>query len=252
MHRQTLNAFSELEATGLGLNEVKQLWLTILEIAEANNIPGDQAVPKFLKDVEEQYSSKFGFENKVSEKRRELFRLNDEIKRKLLMLQWNNGTHFGPDFKSSDNKDNEPKEGPGLGQSLTDELKIYGGIKIAIKEISEELHRMRQEIDESNKQKQEVLAYCQLAIYLTNIINNKVSSLRGLMDHHLNGQAHTKINPAISTHLLIFVIYDKSNNKEKEGEGEGEGNKIQIMSSKRYRLLRILAIQNPKKSTLSC
>ncbi len=38
-----------------GLKELKQLWPTISEIAKANNIPAEQAVSKFLKDVDEQY-----------------------------------------------------------------------------------------------------------------------------------------------------------------------------------------------------
>ncbi len=43
---------------GFGLKELGQLWLTISEIAKANNIPAEQAVSKFLKDVEEQYRDK--------------------------------------------------------------------------------------------------------------------------------------------------------------------------------------------------
>ena len=35
-----------------GLKELKQLWHTIREIAEANNIPSKEAVSKFLKDIE--------------------------------------------------------------------------------------------------------------------------------------------------------------------------------------------------------
>ncbi len=56
----------------LGLKEIKQLLNTILEITEANNISPDKAVSKFLKDMEEQYDNKLGFEAKVKEKRDEL------------------------------------------------------------------------------------------------------------------------------------------------------------------------------------
>ncbi len=48
--------------------------------------------------------------------------------------------------------------------SLTDDLKRYGGIKIAIKEQSEKLDRVKQEINDSKKQKQEVLATATLQL----------------------------------------------------------------------------------------
>ncbi|MBA3978862.1 MAG: hypothetical protein H0X50_11870 [Nitrosopumilus sp.] len=72
MHKQTMNTFSWLDPMGFGLKLLNQLWLTISEIAEANSIPREQAVPKFLKDVEEQYDWKIGFEDKVNSKRMEL------------------------------------------------------------------------------------------------------------------------------------------------------------------------------------
>ncbi|WP_458745155.1 hypothetical protein [Candidatus Nitrosocosmicus sp. T] len=43
---------------GLGLKELKQLWLTIQEIAKANKIPNDLAVLIFLKDIEDNYDKK--------------------------------------------------------------------------------------------------------------------------------------------------------------------------------------------------
>jgi hypothetical protein len=87
LHRQTMDTFSQLEEMKFGLKELKQLWYTILEIAEANNVESDKAVTKFLKDIEEQYDHKLGFENKVKEKRDELVLLNNEINNKRLILQ---------------------------------------------------------------------------------------------------------------------------------------------------------------------
>ncbi len=80
---------------------------------------------------------------------------------------------------------------------------------------------IKQEINNSNKQKQEVLAYCHLAVALTTgIINYKIAYLNGLMNHYLNELKHNKIKTtAISPLMPIFVIYEKSNNKEKE-DGE--------------------------------
>ena len=75
-HNQTMGIYRELEGMEFGLKEIKQLWHTILEITEANGISHREAVSKFLKDVEEQYDDKLGFEAKVSEKRGELALVN--------------------------------------------------------------------------------------------------------------------------------------------------------------------------------
>jgi hypothetical protein len=73
---------------GFGLKELGQLWLTISEIAKANIIPAEQAVSKFLKDVEEQYRDKLGFEDKVNEKRNEILQLNNQVNYDRLILQF--------------------------------------------------------------------------------------------------------------------------------------------------------------------
>lgn len=47
---------------GFGLKELKLLWRNIYEIADANNIPREEAIKKFFKDVEDHYDDKLGFE----------------------------------------------------------------------------------------------------------------------------------------------------------------------------------------------
>ncbi len=259
MHRQTLYALSELKPMGFGMNELKQLWLTISEIAEANSIPREQAVPKFLKDVEEQYDRKIGFEEKANSKRMELESLNNQIYHNQLVLQafpflgpalhnlFQNGVseqdiiginHLAQEYKKNNQfpldvdsgvKDNKQDKGNGPGErlfwrSLTGELKRYGSLKIAIKEQSEKLGKIKQEIGDSDKQRQDLLAYCELAISLTNHINSKISYLMGLMDHYLNAHTHSKVKPTPSSPVLIFVNYDSKagGNGEKEKGEKGE------------------------------
>jgi hypothetical protein len=73
---------------GLDLKEIKQLWLTIQEIAEANKIPNDLAVLIFLKDIEGNYDNKLVLKV-VIEKKNELNTVNNEknYNRILLSLQ---------------------------------------------------------------------------------------------------------------------------------------------------------------------
>jgi predicted DNA-binding protein YlxM (UPF0122 family) len=76
-----------MEAMGFRLKEIKQLILTVLEIADANHIPREQSVSKLLKDVDEQYDRKLGFESKVKEKRNEIQSLNSQINYNRLALK---------------------------------------------------------------------------------------------------------------------------------------------------------------------
>jgi hypothetical protein len=79
---QTLALYAKLFDMGFGLKELKLLWHIICEIAYANNIPREDAVRKFFKDVEE-YDDKLGFESKVRSMQEELNHL-DQKKTKLL------------------------------------------------------------------------------------------------------------------------------------------------------------------------
>ena len=67
-----MNTYSYLEGMGFGLKELKQLWHTIREIAEANKLPPKEAVSKFLQDIENEYDNRLGFDSKIKEKRRNL------------------------------------------------------------------------------------------------------------------------------------------------------------------------------------
>lgn len=86
-NRQILSVVSELKLMGFGLHELKQLKFTIDEIAEANNIPADRDVSRFIKDVEKNYDDKLGLENKVNEFKAKIYNLDDEIANKQFILQ---------------------------------------------------------------------------------------------------------------------------------------------------------------------
>ena len=61
--KQTMNTYEELLKRGLGLKELKQLLNTLMEISLANKLPVLDALPRFLKDIENQYDNKLGFES---------------------------------------------------------------------------------------------------------------------------------------------------------------------------------------------
>jgi hypothetical protein len=80
-HRQGISKYGELESMGFGLKKIKALLQTVREVAEANNILPDTAVDKFMKDVEEQYDDKLGFESTLENLRSQIRQYNIVIKR---------------------------------------------------------------------------------------------------------------------------------------------------------------------------
>ncbi|HYA83983.1 MAG TPA: hypothetical protein VEH06_11120, partial [Candidatus Bathyarchaeia archaeon] len=78
VHNQLLSKYRDLETMGFGLNKLMFLWTTVREIARENNLPLEEAVTKFLSDVERQYNNKLAFESKVESLRNEVNKLNQE------------------------------------------------------------------------------------------------------------------------------------------------------------------------------
>ena len=75
---QTLDIYAKLSDMGFGLKELKLLWRTIYEIADANNIPREDAIKKFFRDVEDHYDDKLGFESKIYELKEEVNNLSQQ------------------------------------------------------------------------------------------------------------------------------------------------------------------------------
>ena len=89
MHRQTMGVYGQLQAMRFGLAEIKQIWHTILEVtgARKDSMSTQEAVSLFIRDIEENCHDKFLLEDKVKEKRRELFKTEQELNNIRLALQ---------------------------------------------------------------------------------------------------------------------------------------------------------------------
>jgi hypothetical protein len=67
-HKLSLGLYYQLESIGYGLKELTLLKNTVVEIsAGISKMKPDVALKKFLKDIEEQYDRKLGFEQKIRE-----------------------------------------------------------------------------------------------------------------------------------------------------------------------------------------
>jgi transcriptional regulator with XRE-family HTH domain len=171
-NNQKLSLYYELEAMGLGLKELKLLWHTVREIAEANNIPPDQASQKFYKEIEEQYDDKLGLELKINELRSEIstVSINLNALRKGLLAQPLVASSLQRLFSKGvveqdivelanlfDRSSNDGADKSNIDrQSLLTELQKYGSIKSTIQELTQQVDRLRNEISALQKQKQQV------------------------------------------------------------------------------------------------
>ena len=179
-YRQRLSVYDELEEMGFGLKELKLLWHTITEIAEANNISSDDAVQKFFKDVEEQYDDKLGFESKLDKLRSDAVYFNQEIDslRSTLTTQplvgpalqrlFENGIKeqdiielakiFGM-YTSSSHSDSGRGGGsnnPITKQTLINELAKYGSVKAMIQALEQRNDELKNEVASLEAKKNEL------------------------------------------------------------------------------------------------
>jgi hypothetical protein len=256
MHKQTIDIYSRLEAMNFGLKELNQLWLTILEIAGENNIPMDEAVYKFLRDVDEQYNNKLGFESKVQEKKNELFSLKNQLNADRLAMQFipyvvptlqhlfQNGvteediinmnhlvTKFSKDnfhLNQSDNtnisKDNSSICNNSNNMDRTKHWKLFidhleklQDITLEIRKQIDNRDKIQKEVNDINRQKQEIYTQYQNAISFIGTINNKISYINGFIDY-FNKDINNKIKLSSGfLSLPVFIIVYK-NKREDEGE----------------------------------
>jgi hypothetical protein len=130
-YKLTLSLYDELQRMGLGLRELKQLRNTILEISDANNIPGEDAVKRFFKEIEEHYDDILGLESR-KHKLQEQVKDLDQQKFKL-SAYLNAFPKLGaPIAKLLGISNNGPEE----FSSLVDKVYNVGGIRAAIEKLS--------------------------------------------------------------------------------------------------------------------
>ncbi len=241
-----------------GLKELKQLRYSLLEIAEVNNISIYDASSKFLKDLEDQYDTKLGFESKVKEKREELDKLNNQINFDRRMLQATpfigpalsdlfkkgvseqdiidinqlveictsdtrfNNLDINPNFENThdtdNSKDNKILSKTDYLKSLIIDGKRYGNVKVAIKELRKNHDKLQKQVNDLNYQKQEISTCLHMAISIANTINNRISYFKGFMDHF--NHDFNKIHSSSGfSNPFIFIVYI---NTEKNGGDNNE------------------------------
>ena len=182
-YNQTLSVFNQLSAMGFGLKELKFLWSTISEITNANHISPEEAINKFLGDIEKQYDNKLGFESMVEKLRNEVRKLNNEetdlraqilklpVAGQLLLNLSQRGinesdiVNIAELLKSNSQHNDLPITIEEI-RSMVAERRAYGGIKPTIDQLNKEIDRLKKEAASLHAQKQELYTHSQEIIYL--------------------------------------------------------------------------------------
>jgi prefoldin subunit 5 len=175
-YKQTLSVYSQLTAMGFGLKDLKLLWHTINEIADANNIiPPEEAVQKFFKDIDEQYDDKLGFEAKVDNLRVEVSRLNQEqgrLRTELLLHPLigpallrliQSGLKEEHIIAMAELLEKDRSGGSISGGSTIEEIRLliaelhkYGGIKSTMCQLNQQADKLRKEVSSLREEKQDL------------------------------------------------------------------------------------------------
>jgi hypothetical protein len=211
-HGMLLDLYEQLKAMKFGIDELKQLWLTVSEATPRGDSLKDfdrceNPVAFFMKDVEENYHDKLKFEDRVNAKRDELVKLNVQVSegRQALLLQPFIGSTLFSLFKTgiseqdmvemnhifsdsqnildlpSDDSRIEEIQSNASGskdtkgwKKLSEELRKYGGLKAAVKEQNDQLRRIEKEYSSLVYQAQTLGIVCQ---NLVNFINFSYASI---------------------------------------------------------------------------
>jgi hypothetical protein len=141
--KQTLDIYAKLFDMGFGLKELKLLWRTIYEIADVNNIPRQDAIKKFFKDVEDHYDDKLGFESKIcglkedvnnlGQKKHRLFTELGGYPKLVSALAKLLDIFYNRDNNNNSNSNNGNFEELDL---LVDQVRMAGGIRAAKEKLS--------------------------------------------------------------------------------------------------------------------
>ena len=110
-------------------------------------------------------------------------------------------------------------------KQLIDDLKKYGNIKLAIKEHLEKRDKVKEEIDDMQKQKQGISVQCQNGIYFIKELYYKMTYFKEFMNL-INKELDNKIKASskISDFLPIFIICNNSDKNKEKGDNKDNRN----------------------------
>lgn len=254
MHNQALSTYQHLDAMGFGLKQLDFLRNTVKEIALDNEIPVEEAVTKFLLDVERQYNNKLGFQSKVESLRDEVNKLSQEQTRlrcELLLLPL-----VGPKLvKLTQSGVSEQdivniaavfeKYVAGIDrQSFASELQTYGGLKSAIQKLTKESDTLKNEVGSLQTQKRDLNVDNQRI--LSNVVDSRhaFDYLQGRVDS-LRNEILGMLSAAGGVTYLIKLQFEHLQDLSRVG-----GDQLFVSLTRAFKGQEPVSIQGMKKELI--
>lgn len=259
MNSRTLDIYQQLETMKLGLEELKQLRLTVAEIARSRKIDPYDAVSIFIKDVEKNYHDKLLFENRIDEKKKELEVINNQLNlnRYIIIAQPVTGSSMSQLYQNGineqeivelvhlfqnslqekeveENSKSQEKTKTGIHSNdiptkitswkeLAEELKKYKGIKEAVIHETIILNKLNEEHEMIMKESKNLSDLCQKASHLINILNGYYFYFKGYFDQSQYKNIFNIRYSGVLVPLIILALYQNHTNENEENENEKNG-----------------------------
>lgn len=258
-YQQTIKIYEELNKEGLGLSELKRLNYLVMESAYANGLEVRDAIKNFLKDVEDNYDNKLGFEKKISELKSEMKKLEqqvpeyqfylklqgivsptlihlhnsgvtneDIIEMNHLVLEFKDGNFLSDPINKNynnlipDTNSNVVKNH--YWKVFVDKLKELKNINLQIQKQSEILINLKREISRIEENKQNIdKAYVNAVAILNNVLT-KLDQYNAL-NKLINEKIEDKIIKPIPVVFPVFIKYNSSANKKLDNKKDNDHDK---------------------------
>jgi hypothetical protein len=245
---QALNALQELKDVGFELKELKKLKDVVVEICNANDIEMNEAGKKFLKDVENQYDNKLGFEAKINELNTVLKKLENEkpafkeylqskdiVNRSLPLLYrfgvtdddiinmadviidcLNGNIIFNPDLQSEKIvEENRPVRRSQYWKLFIHAIRNLGDINSQIMNKRFNLKALNKEIETLNIQRQKINEQTLLSGQLLNSLNGQLSGFLEFLKQIMSSAKY--LNTIYIVYRETFIVFITKNNNSKNG-----------------------------------
>jgi predicted nucleic acid-binding Zn-ribbon protein len=233
--KQKLSLNNELQAMGFGIKELKLLRNTIKEIADANNIPPDQAQQKFYKDIEEQYDDKLGFESQLNKLRSEIATVSNNLTflRTATVVQplvgpslqrlFSKGlseqdivelaniferSHSDSSNDIDDDKNSSSSSSTGIDKQSLTGLQKYGGKKLTvIQELNQQADKLRNQIDELQTYKKDLEEQNQSMLSILAYSQPVVEFFNRSDDDHSLGNDYDNVKILATIAIILYILY---------------------------------------------
>ncbi len=242
-YQQTIKIYQGLRKEGMGLKELKQLNYLVMESHLENGLEVKDSIKKFLKDVEDQYDNKLGFEKKINELKAEMKKLEEQVPeyQSYLKLQGivsptlihltNSGVtnediigmnHLVLEFKNSDflsdpinknsyhssTKTNDSISNSQYWNTFVEKLKGLKNINIEISKQASSLNNLKNQISDLIRNKQQIEN-----VYADSVsnLNRIISKTHQFIDiaRQINESSNKKILP-VPILVLVLVDFDSA------------------------------------------